>query len=306
MSFIALLVALLMEQARPLSAENPVHRGVSDWVFAVIRNFDAGKTQHAWLAWGIAVGCPVLLVTVIHWVLLANAGWPAALVWHTVVLYVTLGFRQFSHHFTGVRDALLNGDEVQARKLLASWMRREADALPRSEIVRHVTEYSVLAAHRNVFGVFVWYALLAAFGLGPAGAVLYRISEYVKRVACRMPAMEELAISPVVRSNAVQAWAVIDWLPARMTALSFAFVGSFEDAIDAWRVYEASPGVTNEGILIAATAGAVNMQLGEPPAPLSAQQAQPDHLRAVVGLVWRTVVMWMVLLFLLSLARLIG
>jgi adenosylcobinamide-phosphate synthase len=33
---------------------------------------------------------------------------------------------------------------------------------------------------------------------------------------------------------------------------------------------------------------------------------QPVHLRAVVGLVWRTVVMWMVLLALLSLARLLG
>lgn len=30
------------------------------------------------------------------------------------------------------------------------------------------------------------------------------------------------------------------------------------------------------------------------------------HLRAVVGLVWRTVLMWMVFLALLSLARLIG
>jgi adenosylcobinamide-phosphate synthase len=33
---------------------------------------------------------------------------------------------------------------------------------------------------------------------------------------------------------------------------------------------------------------------------------QSVHLRAFVGLVWRTVVMWMVILVLLSLARLLG
>ena len=58
-------------------------------------------------------------------------------------------------------------------------MRMDASELPRSEIVRHVIEYSVQSAHRHVFGVFAWYSLLAALGLGPAGAVIYRVSELV-------------------------------------------------------------------------------------------------------------------------------
>ena len=45
----------------------------------------------------------------------------------------------------------------------------DASDIPRSEIVRHVIEYSVLAAHRHVFGVLTWYVLLAAVGLGPYG-----------------------------------------------------------------------------------------------------------------------------------------
>ena len=36
--------------------------------------------------------------------------------------------------------------------------------------LRHVIEHSVLSAHRHVFGVFAWYSLLTALGLGPAGA----------------------------------------------------------------------------------------------------------------------------------------
>ena len=103
------------------------------------------------------------------------------MLWSVAVLYVTLGFRQFSHHFTNIRDALDAGDEAAARELLAQWQQVDAGELPRSEIVRHVIEYSVLAAHRHVFGVLAWFSVLAAFGLGPAGAVLYRMSEFVAR-----------------------------------------------------------------------------------------------------------------------------
>jgi hypothetical protein len=122
-----------------------------------------------------------LAALAIHWLLLLFVGWPFAVVWSAAVLYVTLGFRQFSHHFTDIRDALDAGDETRARELLAHWQRVDAADLPRSEIVRHVIEYSVLAAHRHVFGVLAWFSVLAAFGLGPAGAVLYRMSEFVSR-----------------------------------------------------------------------------------------------------------------------------
>ena len=42
-------------------------------------------------------------------------------------------------------------------------------------------EHSLLAAHRHVFGVFFWFVLLSTLGLGPAGAVLYRLAEFVSR-----------------------------------------------------------------------------------------------------------------------------
>ena len=82
------------------------------------------------------------------------------------------------------------------------------------------------------------------------------------------------------------------------------------------------------GVLLAATSGAINVRLGgealkpaagEPAAPGLGDDAdmadsgstpgrEPElaHLRSVVGLVWRSVVLWMVLLALLTLARLLG
>ena len=331
MSFFAILFALLIEQVRPLARHNPVHAALRRWVRWSIRNCDAGKPQHGWIAWGLAAVVPALVAMAIHWALLLWVGWPAAVVWSVMVLYATLGFRQFSHHFTAIRDALDAGDEDRARELLAEWQQVDAALLPRREIVRHVIEYSVLAAHRHVFGVLAWFSVLAAFGFGPAGAVLYRMGEFVTRY-WRYRGQTQ-PVSDAAQSVATRAWAAIDWLPARTTALAFAIVGSFEEAIDCWRHHAQRFPNDNDGVILAATSGAVNVRLGGEALRSSAfspntsqtfsaasvgpttevdtestpgRDAEPAHLRSIVGLVWRTVVLWMVLLALLTLARLLG
>jgi adenosylcobinamide-phosphate synthase len=330
MSFFAILFALLIEQVRPLARHNPIHAALRAWARWVSGNFDAGKPHHGWVAWTLAVVLPAAAAVTVHWALLSLLGWPVAVLWSVAILYVTLGFRQFSHHFTDIRDALDAGDEARARELLAQWQQVDASELPRSEIVRHVIEYSVLAAHRHVFGVLAWFSVLAAFGLGPAGAVLYRMSEFVARYWRHRTVAQAHPASPALQSAAARAWHVIDWLPARVTALAFAVVGSFEEAIDCWRNYAQRFPNDNDGVILAATSGAVNVRLGgealKPAfAPNSSQgfrstgaetmddtestpgrEAEVGHLRSIVGLVWRSVVLWMVLLALLTLARLLG
>ena len=334
MSFFAILFALLIEQVRPLARANPIHSGLRSWARWVAGNFDAGKPHHGWVAWCLAVAGPALASLAIHLLLLVYAGWFFAMVWSVAVLYVTLGFRQFSYHFTSIRDALDAADEAKARELLAQWQQVDASELPRSEIVRHVIEYSVLAAHRHVFGVLACFSVLAAFGLGPAGAVLYRMSEFVDRFWQHAGKVSEHPVSPALLSAAARAWGAIDWLPARITALGFAVVGSFEEAIDCWRNHAQRFPNDNDGVILAATSGAVNVRLGgealkaaafapsqtggfgssglqtEPALNSSestpGREAEIGHLRSIVGLVWRSVVLWMVLLALLTLARLLG
>ncbi len=317
MSFFAILVALVLEQARPLASGNVVHAAMRGWMRWVIRNLDAGKEPHGWLAWSFAVGLPTAVALTVHWLLVTQVGWLAAVLWSVAVLYASLGFRQFSHHFTDIRDALDAGDEEQARQLLAQWRQIDASELPRREVIRHVIEYSVLAAHRHVFGVLAWYSILAAFGLGPAGAVFYRLTEFVTRYWPHVSSGQGQPVSEAARAAAAKAWHWADWLPARITALGFAIVGSFEDAIDSWRSHEAKLDASNDGVILAATAGAVNVRLGaqapltaleEEAEPLGPSRQEPElaHLRSIVGLVWRSVVMWMLLLALLTLARLLG
>ena len=325
MSFMALLFALMFEQVRPLSERNGVHHALHRWGWWVRHVFDAGQHHQSALVWCLAAGAPAAIAALIHWALMLSLGWPVAMLWSVAVLYITLGFRQFSHHFTEIRDALDAGEEGQARAALASWLHVDASSLPRHELVRHVIECSAISAHRHVFGVMTWFSILAVLGLGPAGAIFYRISGDLQRwwslgqdVALSTHPESDLALS----AWADRAWKRVDWLPARCTAITFAIVGNFEEAIDCWRNHAQSFPDDNEGVVLAATSGALNIRLGgerlrplgdpEDPQATPAQPSTPgqephqSHLRSMVGLVWRSVVMWMILLFLLTFARLIG
>ena len=328
MALFAIVIALLLEQVRPLAPGNPAAAGLLRWVRAVGRNVDAGAQHHGWLAWLLAVGVPTLAAVAVHAFLTWLGGWPLALLWSVLVLYLTLGFRQFSHHFTGIRDALEAGDEECARELLARWQQVDASALPRSEIVRHAIEYSVLAAHRHVFGVLAWFCLLAMLGLGPAGAVFYRNADFVRRYWDHKSRAADHPTSPALCQAAGRAWQLIDWLPVRLTALGFAIVGSFEDAIDVWRNHAARFADTNDGVLLAATAGAMGVRLGgaalKPLAPdafgqvaaapgvpragegLPGELPRSAHFTQIIGMVWRMVALWLLLLVLLTLAHVLG
>ena len=327
MILFVIVIALLLEQVRPLEPHNPAAAALRRWARAVAHNVDTGTGHHAWLAWTLVVALPALAAAAVHGLLLWLGGWPLALLWSVLVLYLTLGFRQFSHHFTGIRDALEAGDEERARQLLAHWQQVDAGALPRTEIVRLVIEYSVLAAHRHVFGVLAWFCVLAVAGLGPAGAVFYRNAEFVRRYWQRKTQAADHPSSPALCEAGDAAWRVIDWLPARMTALGLAIVGSFEDAIDAWRQHAARFADANDGVILAATAGAIGVRLGgaslRPAAPGGLGQPMPGaaglaaeglpgepprtaHFTQVVGLVWRMVALWLLLLVLLTLAHVLG
>jgi adenosylcobinamide-phosphate synthase len=329
MSFFAVLLALLIEQLRPLPRDNWVHDTLVSWVGWTGRNFDAGRARHAIVVWCITVLTPAVAVAALYLVA-AHYSLLAALAVNVVVLYLTLGFRQFSHYFTDIRDALERGDDDQARLLLGQWRHLDASELPRTELLRHVLEHSLLAAHRHVFGVFFCFIVLSALGLGPAGAVAYRMAEFASRYwGFKSRALDAPANERLMRLSQ-RCFEVIDHVPARLTAFGFAVVGNFEEAVNGWRNDAGLWMHDNEGILLAAAAGAIGVRLGGQAAPgvtpdrsktfdsgsdaqvvgaigsTAGLAPQAGHLQSVVGLVWRSVVLWLLLTALLSLANLLG
>lgn len=327
MNFFAVLFALLFEQLKPLPHGNRVHDSVISWVRWTGRNFDAGRTHHATVVWCITVLGPALLTWGLHFAI-ARFSILLALAFDVLMLYLTLGFRQFSHYYTDIRDALERGDELEARRMLAEWRHLDASELPRTELLRHVIEHSLLAAHRHVFGVFFWFVVLSTLGLGPAGAVLYRMAEFASRYWAFKSRTTDAPTNQRLMQVSRRIFGWIDHVPARLTAAGFAIVGNFEEAVNGWRRDAGLWRHANEGIILASAAGALGVQLGGSAAPgvtpdrsktfgagtdvvdaegsTPGQEAQLGHLQSVVGLVWRSVVLWMLLLALLTLANLIG
>ena len=319
MSWLSLVITLLLEQVRPMPAANPVYgsvRQISAWAE---RNLNAGRWQHGVYAWvlvviglALVVGAFYSIAISIHWLL--------GLAVNVAVLFFALGFRQFSHRGTEIQIAIANGDLNAARRELAAWKQQidpafSAADLDQAEVVRQTIEHGLLLSQRHVFGVFFWFVALP----GPIGAVAYRLAEHVSR-AWNRPVT---GATPPDRFGdfARRAFAWIDWAPARLTAIGFAVVGDFEGAIYCWRQVsrqepvDGMPAPDSRTLILAAAGGALNLRLM--PAVESARYfdevgnegaglAEPSApaLRAVVGLVWRTLLLWLVLLLLLTLASL--
>ncbi len=313
MAFFSVLLALLLEQVKPLGRLSIVYasrRALADFAS---RNFDAGERRHGLAAWFIAVLLPTLLTLGVY-VTALHVSIFLAFAWNVLVLYFTLGFRQFSHYFTDISDALNHGDVPGARAILRQWKALDTLEMSADDVTQQTIEHALIAAQRYVLGVFFWFLL----PLGPAGAVLYRMAEFT---AGKWNAAGSDA-SPWLRDFAARAFRVLDWLPARLTAIGYAIVGNFEEAIDVWRNYARLWPDSNSGVMLAAAAGAVGIRLGataqparpEPgeqpwarvidaelqgpePAPhMPGAAPVPAHLRSVVGLVWRSVLLWMLLL----------
>jgi adenosylcobinamide-phosphate synthase len=303
MTFFSLICALLVERWRPVSDRNGVILAFLSYADSLERYFNTGVRRHGVAAWVAAV-IPVLMLSGWVYYLLYSLSPLIAWAWNVLTLYLIMGFRQFSYSLTEIREALKNGDLFLARQLLKELHGVESDGLSSEEIARISIEMGLIYSHRYVFGIIICFALLP----GPLGAILYRLAELLSdRWGDRKDAFGDFA---------VKAFEIIDWLPARLSAMSFAIAGNFEDAIYCWRVQAASWTDRNQGIILASGAGALGVCLGDPSKSAGSKHYRPelgvgeeadiDFLQSAVGLAWRTLVLWLLLLLLLEFASWAG
>ncbi len=302
MIFFSLVAALLLEQWRPLRSGNPLYVAYSRYVNKIARNFDAGQYRDGVFSWVLAV-LPVALVALAVSVLLSSVSGVLAWLWNVAVLYLALGFRRFSHFYNEAMLALRGTDLPRAREVLGRWRGESAQELTAAEVARVAIELGLVRAHTHVFGVIAWFVVL-----GPLGAALYRLASILNDRWDRVEREERSAFSLF----ATRSFAVIDWLPVRLTAAGFAVAGDFMGAVECWREQAASWRPPSQGILLAAAAGALGVRLGgvlhqehgiEYRPPLGdGDDADADYMQAAVGLIWRALVLWLFLIALATIA----
>lgn len=177
MIFFALLVATLLDYNVPFAYEKRLNPYVLRWTATAQR---WTSQQAGWVDWAVGVGLPVIATAVIFLALSAFAS-VLAWVWLVVVLYVFSGYGQFKDHMSpvGMFGRVSQGVADEGN-----------NAFDTPAAVRFVL-------HR-VVGYWVAFIVLALLGLGPAGAVLYRLARekatpMTQSQAGEEPALEEQA-----------------------------------------------------------------------------------------------------------------
>ncbi len=299
MSVLAIVAALILEQWRPLGERKPYIALLARWGQWLERSFNAGEAHHGSTAWLVAM-LPVLVVSIVAYYVLLWLSPLLALLFNVGALYLTLGFRQFSHYFTDLQLAIRAGEVDRARELIGAWRGEPAQHHSREEVIRLAIEEALAASHRHVFGVLFWFLLLP----GPSGAILYRLALHLHR------RWQGLGVFGAFAARTVH---VLEWPAVRLTAASFALVGDFEDAVYCWRTQARSWGDPDIGVVLAAGAGALGVRLGMPLTAIDGVEVRPElgmgesaespFLDSVVGLVWRALVVWVLALVVLGLAH---
>lgn len=171
-----------------------------------------------------------------------------------LLLYLALGGASLGQHAEEIRAALRSGDLVQAREKVARIVSRDTATMDESAVARAAVESVLENGCDAVFGTLFWF-----FVAGAPGAVAYRLAN-------TLDAMWGYKTAHYLHFG----WAaarlddVLNWIPARLTALTYAVFGNAPRAWRCWREQARAWESPNAGPVMAAGAGALALQLGGP------------------------------------------
>jgi len=304
MSLVSLIIALLLEQWRPLAERKVLLPPAARFADILRHHFNAGERAHGIIAWVLGV-VPAVLLTIGAYYLLYHLSPLLALAFNVLMLYLTMGFRQVGHYFTDIHWALKSDDLTKARAILGQWRKANCENLSAEEVIRLTIEEALAASYQHVFAVAFWFVVLP----GPSGAILYRLSSFLQRRWSDSGDAELAAFG----SFAAQVFRLLDWVPARLTGIAFAVVGDFEDAAYCWRTQAARWPDPSLGVVLASGAGAMGVRLGMPFSSELSPVDRPElglgddadigFLDSTIGLVWRALVVILFILLLMAIAR---
>ncbi|PID46737.1 MAG: cobalamin biosynthesis protein [Proteobacteria bacterium] len=246
------------------------------------------------VAWCLAVIPVVLLVWLID---NALGGW-----WMSILCgYLAVGWQSLRQHGRWVERALLANDLEEARYKLSWIVSRDTSQLTISEISRGGIESVLENGSDAIFAPLFWLAI----GGAPL-VVLYRLSNTLDAMwGYRNSQFEQFG------KFAARVDDVLNLMPARLCALSYALVGNFKNAMQSWAAQSGQWYSPNAGIVMAAGAGALNLSLGgnavyhgtikQRPALGIGHPPTPEDLSRALTLVDRSVYLWIVIALTLAL-----
>lgn len=254
-------------------------------------NPEARSKLSGLICWALLVLIPVAGTV---WLFAGLSGWLLLLV-NSVVVYFVVGLNSLAAHGRNVSQPLLAGDLAEARQQLSMMVSRDTDSLTRQQVAAATCESVLENGSDAVFAALFWFLLL-----GAPGAILYR-------GANTLDAMWGYKTDRYGRFG----WAAariddaLNWLPARLTVLSYSLVGNFSSGLKCARQQGGLTDSPNAGYVMAAGAGALGISIGgaaiyhgqehQRPVFGMGPMAEAIDIERAIGLVQRTSVLWVLL-----------
>ena len=210
-----------------------------------------------------------------------------------LVLYAVIGHRSLHDHARAVREALDRGDLPEARRRVGLMVSRDTADMNATRVAGAAAESVLENGNDALFGALFWF-----FVAGAPGALLYRLVNTLDAMwGYRTPRYLYFGWA------AARADDLLNLIPARLTALSYALAGRFRAALRCWRGQGVLWDSPNAGPVMAAGAGALHLRLGggafyhgqwrvRPELGEGAEPSAPDIARAL-RLLQRSLLIWM-------------
>lgn len=226
------------------------------------------------LAWSRIVGLLAWVATVLPFVLLA--GWLVVIArdvspWlvlalDAIALYFAIGARSLHEHIAPIALALRDADLPRARALASRIVSRDLAQAADEPIARAAVESALENGSDAVFAPLFWLVVA-----GAPGVMLYRLANTLDAMWGYRNARFTGFGWAAARIDDV-----LNWMPARLTAMSYALLGSTVDALRCWRTQAPQWSSPNAGPVMAAGAGSLRVQLGGAARYEGIEEARPS------------------------------
>jgi adenosylcobinamide-phosphate synthase len=184
---------------------------------------------------------------------------------HTLLLYFAIGHKSLHQHARAVTNALAAGDEAQAKMAASYMVSRDSAAI---EPIPATVESVLENGNDGVFGALFWF-----FIAGGSGALLFRLANTMDAMwGYKTPRFFYFGWAAARLDD------VLDYIPARLTALTYAVLGKTKLALSCWRTQAPLWDSPNAGPVMAAGAGALGVELGG-----AARYQNEWHERPILG-----------------------